>query len=884
MTQAVLHVCVRRWGHTAVACTFILLALATLGASEAQAQNTEPATPNAAAPDTADSAPPPAGDVPPTSGSTDAPPVDTAPGANTDPATPDPNAAIPPSEAELARGLPIARIDVAGNRHVTREDILSYLREQPSDPFDPSRLTSDIRELYNSGFFDDIEVDLTRRDEGVVLRFLVRERPTISSIVFEGNEEIDSEDLVEAIEAKSNSVLSYPALNRSVQKVRDMYAEKGYFLAEVKSSIQAEKDNQVSVKLTVKEHSQVSVRSVTFIGNSAISSEELRAAMFTGNGGFFAFGSGGPFRQDAFERDMMVISGLYYDRGFLTVSVNTPRIMLTPDKSGIEVSVTINEGPRFKIRQLRIYERGPGGGEVEPIGGRRKLAAMVEARSGDYFNRAKLIADLQGVRTLYRDNGFVHVEATPETQLDATTHEVDVVVPIVRGPLVHFERIEIRGNTKTRDRVIRRELEVFEGEPFHETNLEASRRRITALGYFERVDISTEEGSSRDKMNVYIEISEKPTGTFQVGAGFSSVENFILTAQIQQANLFGNGQSFSLQLQASRARTLANASLFEPYFLDSRFNLGLNVFNQESFYQDFSQATRGSALTVGYPLVEPELTASITYTLETDEVSSGGGSSLFGTSSGATTFQQLPLANLFNDGLTSSLRPTLTYDTRDNRLFTTSGVYTKLSTELASDIFGSDNEFLRNTFQGRYFYHVGGGAVLKLNQEFGLVTSPNKEGVPIFARYFLGGITNLRGFQYRSVGPRLPLTQSTDPNSALRSDGARIGGNMLYFQNLEFEFPIVESVGVRGVFFTDAGNTWNIEANYCDTVGGSARFSLQSPCFDGLDSLSRLRTSWGFGLRWFSPLGPLRFEWGFPFKPLPTEESSVFEFTIGNFF
>ncbi len=796
----------------------------------------------------------------------------------------EPPVVIPPTETELARGFPISRIDVAGNRHVTREDILSYLREQLGEPFDPARLTGDIRELYNSGFFDDIEVDLSRRDDGVVLRFLVRERPTILAVTFEGNNEIDSDDLVEAAELKSASVMSYPSLKRTIQKIRDMYAEKGFFLAEVKSEVTAAKDNQVSIKLSIVEHTQVSVRSVTFIGNHEISSEELRAAMFTGNAGFFAFGSGGPFRQDAFERDMGVLSGLYYDRGFLMVSVNTPRIMLTPDRSGIEVSVTINEGPRYKIRQLRIYERGPDGGEVEPIGGRRRLASMVEARSGDYFNRAKLIQDLQAVRTLYRDNGFAHVEAAPDTQLDQATHEVDVVVPIVRGPLVHFERIEIRGNSKTRDKVVRRELEVYEGEPFNETALDRSRRRVTALGYFERVDISTEEGSSHDKMNVYVEIAEKPTGTFQVGAGFSSVENFILTAQIQQANLFGNGQSFSLQAQASRARLLANASIFEPYFLDSRFNLGINIFNQETFNQDFSQTTRGSALTFGYPLVEPELTASLTYTLQSEQVSSASGSNLFGTSSSASTFQQLPLANLFSDGLTSSFRPALTYDTRDNRLFTTSGIFTKLSTELASSIFGSDNQFLRNSFQGRYFYPVGSGVVLKLNQEFGLITSPTKEGVPIFARYFLGGITDLRGFQYRSVGPRLPLTQSTDPNSPPRSDGARIGGNLIYFQNLELEFPLVEAVGVHGVFFTDAGNTWNTEANYCDTVGGSARFSLQSPCFNGLDSLSRLRTSWGFGIRWFSPLGPLRFEWGFPFKPLPTEESSVFEFTIGNFF
>jgi outer membrane protein insertion porin family len=208
----------------------------------------------------------------------------------------------------------------------------------------------------------------------------------------------------------------------------------------------------------------------------------------------------------------------------------------------------------------------------------------------------------------------------------------------------------------------------------------------------------------------------------------------------------------------------------------------------------------------------------------------------------------------------------------------------RASTELAVEELASENEFLRHKLNGRFFYPLGGGFVVKLNSEWGWVTSPSSDGVPIFARFFLGGILDVRGFDFRSIGPRMPLTRITDPNSAPIVNGANIGGNLLYFQNLELEFPIVEAVGVRGVLFTDAGNTWNLEQNYCDTGGASVRFQELSPCFDGIDSLTTLRTSWGFGIRWFSPLGPLRFEWGYPFDPLPFEDSSVFEFTIGNFF
>ena len=790
---------------------------------------------------------------------------------------------IPPSEAELAEGMPIRAIEVAGNRRVTADDVRTYLKERVGHVFSAETLTDDVRELYGSGFFDDIEVDLERRDDGVRLRFLVRERPTIAKLVFEGNHEIGEDDLKEGIEIKEATVISQPAIRRSIQKIRDLYAEKGYFLAEVESSVLPARDGEVELKFKITEHDQVSVRRVTFIGNEHVSTEELRSVMFTGNAGFFAFGSGGPFRQDAFERDVAVISALYYDRGFLTVSIGTPRIMLTPDRSGIEVSISIDEGPRYRIRQLRVYERGVDGREVEPIDGRRNLRMMLRAKSGDWFNRAALLEDLQAVRTLYRDHGFANVDATPQTNLDPERHEVDVIVPVERGPLVRFERIEVRGNTKTRDKVIRRELEVNEGEPFHETRLEKSRRRVTALGYFERVDVSTEQGSAPDKMNVYIEVSERPTGTFQVGAGFSSIESFIATAQIQQANLFGNGQSLSLQAQISGLRRLVDIKFFEPYLLDSSFSASIDVYQQLRAYQDFTQESTGGSLTIGYPLIEPELSASLTYTGELDKVSTQAPTTLFGTSSKVSVFRSLPLANLFNDGITSSIRPGITYDTRDNRLFPTSGIYITASSELAIAAFGSENEFLRHRVLARFYYPLGKGFVAKLNTEFGHVTSPSQEGVPIFARFFLGGIFDVRGFPYRSIGPRVGLTNSTDPNSVPIQDGANIGGNMQAFGNLEVEAPIVESVGLRGVVFMDAGNAWNLESNYC-AASRAIPYEAVSPCFHGLESLVTLRASWGFGFRWFSPLGPLRFEWGFPFKPLPYEEPSVFEFTIGNFF
>jgi outer membrane protein insertion porin family len=514
---------------------------------------------------------------------------------------------------------------------------------------------------------------------------------------------------------------------------------------------------------------------------------------------------------------------------------------------------------------------------------------MVQAESGDYFNRAQLLADLGEIRALYRDEGYANVIAEPQTQIDPTNNEVDLVIPIIRGPMVFFERIEIRGNTKTRDRVLRRQFEIVEGERFSETGLNRTRRRITALGYFERVDISTEAGSAEDRLVVYIDVSEKPTGTFQVGAGFSSIEQFIATAQVQQANLFGNGQSLSLQAQISGVRRTVNLSFTEPYFMDSDFSLSASLFDQWRNYTTYGQRSRGGTLTFGYPLIEPEVNVSMTYNGTMDQVTTNpgpsllGGGALGGTSSVSSAYAQMPLANLFNDGLTSSIRPGISYDTRDNRLFPTSGIYLNVSSEWAMKAIGSQNEFVRHRWSGRFYVPVWKSLVLKLNTNAGMVTSPTEEGVPIFARFFLGGILDVRGFRYRTVGPRMPLTSSTDPNSPPTPNGENIGGNLMYYQNLELEFPIFEEFGLKAVLFTDLGNAWNLEGNYCEAAGGANLYPVISPCFEPGDLLN-VRTSWGFGFRWHSPMGPLRFEWGFPFKALPYEEKQVFQFTIGNFF
>jgi outer membrane protein insertion porin family len=814
-----------------------------------------------------------------------------APASSEEPAAPVPSATapaeaatptIPKTAAEDADGLSIHVIEVTGNTRVATERILDYLRLKAGAPFSATTLSRDVRELWGSGLFAAIEVELDKRDDGTIdLRFRVAERPNIKLVVFDGNKAIETDKIREEIEIKENTVLSEPAVRRSVQKLKDKYAEKGYFLAEVTSEIVPEKDNEATVKFHVREGQEVTIKKITFVGNYHVPDDELKGVMLSAQGGFLGLGSGATYRKDVFERDVLIIQALYSDKGYLAIQVQTPRVMLSPDRDGIEVTIVIEEGPQFTVKKFDIYEVDADGKEIEPLGGRKKVRSLVNVNPGDVFNRAALVRDLTAVKTLYHDGGFAAVEADPQTHLDFEKKEVEIKVPIKRGPPVKIGRIEVKGNSKTSDRVIRREMTVFEGQKYSETDLENSRRRVMALGFFERVDVSTEKGATADSVDVFFEVGERPTGTFQVGAGFSSIESFIATAQVQQANLFGRGQSLALQAQISGLRQLVNVRYFEPYLLDTDWSAAIDLYDQLRIYDTFSQTSLGGALTLGYPIIMPWLRASLTYTAERVTISTSQGSTFFGTSSAVSLFQRLPLANLFQDGFLSSVRATMLYDTRDNRLFPTSGLFLQASSEAASTWIGSTNEFLRNRLTARMYYNLGGNVVLKLNTEFGYVTSPSEAGVPIFARFFLGGIFDVRGYKLRSIGPRLPLYTSTDPNAPPIANGANIGGNMQLYGNLELEFPIIDKVGIRGVIFMDAGNTFNTEDLYCNASRGAPLDTAVDPC--SRNPLN-LRKSYGIGVRWFSPLGPLRFEWGFPISPLAYEDKSVFEFTIGNFF
>ncbi|MEK6607761.1 MAG: outer membrane protein assembly factor BamA [Myxococcota bacterium] len=763
-------------------------------------------------------------------------------------------AVLQASSAFATDGATIARIAVKGTRKVEEEVVRQSVTTRVGQPLDGKRLATDVRALWATGFFEDVQIEVQYTPAGAaVVTYVVREKPSIAKILVKGNEDIDIDKINEVLDLKRDAILDVAAVKRNADKIRDLYAEKGFFLAEVDHEVKRLGDGEVEIWFVVKERAKVEVRRVTFIGNRAAAAGDLKGVMETREGSFFSFLTGsGTYQEGAFERDLMAINGWYYDHGYINVKVGRPQIALSADKRDLAITIHVEEGPQYRVGKLDFA------GEL--MGPKKEYFDRLTIRSGEIFNRTRLTGDITRVTDRYRDAGFAYANVTPLTAIDSARLIVDVIFEIEKGQKVYVERIQVRGNQRTRDKVIRREMKIYEGDLYNQSLLDASKRRVNALGFFEKVDVTTRRGSADDRIEVDVEVEERPTGTFQIGAGFSSVENFIAQAQISQANLFGRGQTLSLMAQISGLRQFYSLRFVDPYFIDSNWTFAFDLFKTVRGFESFNREATGGDLTFGYPLHE-DIRMFLTYKIEDVDVSSGGRPSPFGQAASGLP-SGVKIANLFDDGLTSSFRLSLNWDARDNRLFPTRGFFHSVASEYARPEFGSDNVFDRYTGFSRFYRPIFGPVIFKTNVEAGFVRSPRPEGPPIFERFFVGGINDVRGFRPRSLGPRMDVTS---PNPTAPVILFNKGGNKQLILNFEIEYPIFPQVGIKGVFFSDAGWAWDD----------------QESMFKEID---RLRHSWGFGFRWFSPIGPLRFEWGIPMDAKEGEDPIVFEFTIGNFF
>jgi outer membrane protein insertion porin family len=721
----------------------------------------------------------------------------------------------------------LAKILIEGNRAIEESAIRAQIKVKEGDAFSPSEVREDLKTLYLMGFFQDVRVEKRDWGRGKALVFMVEEKPIVKEVVFTGNKEIKTSDLLDVVDLKPRSVLNLNAVKENVNKILKKYREEAYFTAEVQYELETTpRKGEVIVHFRVKENEKSYIRKISFSGNVHCSDAILKKQLpETKEEGWFSwFTKAGIYKEDILERDLDAIVAFYFQKGFIQVKVGKPKV--TIDKEGIGITIPVEEGLQFKIGKVDI--RG------DLISPKEQMLKRIPVYVGEIFNRDNVRESLTYLTDLYADQGYAFVDVSPITVPHKDQPLVDLTFEIRQGAKVYFERINILGNSKTRDRVIRRDLLAVEGDLYSLTAIKRSRDQLNRLGYFKEVNINTKKGSADDKMVVNVQVEEAPTGSLSGGVGYSSIDKLVTVLSISQNNLFGRGQRLAATAQFGAISRNYNISFIEPRLFDTQVLVGADIFNTFRDYDDYSVKKTGGLVRFGYPIVE-QVRGNLQYKYEEDDVSNiqPGSSDIVKDAEGNST--------------TSSISGSLRRDTRNHPLDPTRGSDNTLSVEYAGGFLGGSNEFTRYIFNSAWavtpFYNLTFAA----RGRIGYITGDN---IPLYELFRLGGMYSVRGFKTWSIGPK-------DEN------GETIGGNKELLFNFEMLYPIAKEINLKGLIFFDAGNAW-------------AKGDPYQP--------ADLRTSVGFGFRWMSPVGPLRIEWGYNLKPKSGEDQSAWDFTIGGFF
>jgi len=727
-------------------------------------------------------------------------------------------------------GENIQSVKIQGNKRIDESTILFYIKSKPGTTLSKKQVREDIEQIYSLGQFKDIRVETRETLKGLEVEFFVVEIPSIGDVEIVGNDKVDANDIREKIGLKRGATFNEHLILESNEEVLKLYHEKGYFFVEVDID-HSSKENLVNVTIRVKEGEKVKIEKVRFSGNKAFKDKELRGQMETQERTWYSFlDDSGVYQKDILKLDMFRIEGFYHDNGFLRVKVLEPRIDINKRAREVHITIPVEEGPQFRVKTLKAS----GDDTISPD----EIQKSIQTKVGAIYNVSLLREDILTITDLYSQKGYAYAEANPVSKLNDEDRTVDLSIEVDKGKKVYVGNIEILGNIKTRDNVIRREFRLKEGELFDGSKLKRSKQRLNNLNFFEDVKIDTHRGQDPDLIDVLTTVTERPTGSFSVGAGFSSVENLIFNTSIAQDNLFGNGQRLSLSAQLSSIRTDFNLSFTEPRLFDSEISLGVDAFNQDQDYLSFDSQSTGGGIRLGKNISEYD-SVGLRYRYENVEV---------------TGLAAADETEFFKNEtrVTSRIAPTYVHDSRDNFLNPSKGWRHVVGFELAG-LGGA--KFTKSSYEVTYYHPLWGKLVGAAHGRVNYAEGYGGEDVPGFERYFMGGPTSLRGFTIEDVGPK-------------DSDGDPIGGNQSLLVNLELQYPFTKSF--RGFVFYDRGNVY----------GGGFNTSKTAKDFD----LGEMRSSVGAGIRFISPFGPLGFAYGVKLDKQTGEEAAEFHFSAGSAF
>jgi outer membrane protein insertion porin family len=837
-------------------------------------------------------------------------------------AQPAPAAAQPPADAAPAPASVVRSIGVTGNQRLEPETVISYMRLRVGEPYTRERLDEALRDLYATELFADVQI----RDNQGALVIEVRENPVINRIVLEGNKRLKDDKINPEIRLAPRQIFTRSKARADVSRIIELYRRQGRFAAQVEPKIVQLEQNRVDVVYEINEGPKSRIQQINILGNERFSDDRLRSQMATKRTGLLSFlGSGNVYDPDRLAYDQQKLRQFYLTEGYADFRVVSAVAELTPDRRDFIITYVVEEGERYKFGEVKVESA------IRDFKG-EALSRMLPMKAGDWYNAKQIEDTLTALNESAGLFGYAFADVQPSFQRDKDAKTMSVTFEVAETPRVYVERIDVNGNTVTRDKVIRREFRLAEGDPFNSVNVKRSRDRIQSLGFFqENLEIEQTQGSGPDRVILGVDVEEKATGELQVSAGFSSLERFLVNLSIRQRNFMGKGQELRAAVNYSSYSKSVELGFTEPYLFDRNIALGFDVFRRDfssfNFINNnernttYKQITTGGQLRTGVPITE-FLSVAGRYGLTFDQVSLSNDYFTDPDGTGPLPAVCDPLkAGIYlcesiGDRTTSSIGYSAIYDSTDNRLRPTRGHRLILNQDFAG--LGGSVKYLRTKANAAKFWRLPGNFIFSTTLEGGYIHSfenapgPNRDPVRIIDRFFLGE-PQIRGFDIRGVGPRVQRFRVDDNGVALEgkenllADNA-LGGRAYYLARAEVEIPLsagLREMGLRPSLFVDAGALFGLRDPAVTSIGKICTNSTTGAqttipigggnCPAGtvgtngfieryLGDTPKPRLSVGFGVNWNSPFGPFRIDIAKALNKAEGDDTKLITFNVGTAF
>jgi outer membrane protein insertion porin family len=739
-----------------------------------------------------------------------------------------PFSALAQAPAPTDRQILVKEIGVQGNRRVQEAVILGRVGAKIGTPFVANRTAEDIRAIFSLGFFDDVQVKVEDFEGGVKLTYMVVERPFVRDIVFAGNKKEDSATLQEKIELKLGSVYNPVEVNKGADKLKEYYETEGYFEVGITPEIEKLPDGDVTVTYRVAEGRRISIDQIVIEGAQGLTPKQVKGAMDTQEREYIILR--GTVQRQRLDEDVDRIIQLYNDFGYVQARVESSEIQVDREKARATIRIVVVEGPQFKVGGVDVM-----GNAVLPV---EEIRKRVELKTGDVFSRTKLRDSVKGITDLYSAVGRASADVSPNTLQDTPGRLVNIVFEINEGPETYVERINISGNTRSEEKILRREIPMAEGDLFTSQKLARAKQRLTNLNYFDKVNATTAPGSAKDKVIVNIDVTEKPTGLFSIGGGYSSQDGVLGTLDLSQRNFLGKGWEVFLRLRGGENLQTGTIGFTEPWLFDRPLAAGFDIFNTRRILPDYTVESLGGDIRLGHPIGEYSRWNAV-YRVSQDRISD------------VNELGSPELISQEGTHLTSLVGVNLSRDTRDSVYDPTRGSTVSIGVDFAGVGFGE--KFIRSVFSTTYFQPMPWlDHVLSFRLMAGYSFGWSKDPVPLFERFYLGGSNSLRQFKSLQVSPK-------------DDTGTRIGGNSEVLGTVEYQIPLF--FGIKAAVFYDVGQVWGPDISQGTKI-----------------DISDLRHGVGAGLRWNSPFGPIRVDYGIKLDQRKGESFGNFNFSAGSSF